>query len=104
MGRHRHGQHQNAMGHAHRVVAMGALGDARRMKVYIAGGLRSVGAMVDALGAMDGASLGGPAAAEPRLVEDMGTWYQKTVEDGDKMEFVRAVEFSAPVRVHEVSV
>ncbi|SPO01893.1 related to NADH oxidase [Cephalotrichum gorgonifer] len=48
-----------------------ALGDDRKLKVYIAGGLRSVGAMVNALKVVDGVTLGRPAAAEPRLSSDI---------------------------------
>lgn len=121
----------------------------RKIKVFVSGGLRSVGAMVNALKVVDGVSLGRPAAAEPRLpadiiegrvqgalkpveavendftmgmlvaasqisqiahgkeplnfsdqevmqtfMGDMGVWYQGVVADGDKMEFVRAVEYS----------
>ncbi|KAH7121881.1 hypothetical protein B0J13DRAFT_629008 [Dactylonectria estremocensis] len=128
-----------------------SLGRDRKMKTYIVGGLRSVGAMVKALDAVDGIAMGRPAAAEPRLpadiisgrvtgalkptdaVEadfglgmgvalaqiaqvakgeeplrhgdaatmetfgaDMGAWYQKVVQDGAKMEFIRAVEYSGP--------
>ncbi|KAK7408703.1 hypothetical protein QQX98_009119 [Neonectria punicea] len=124
----------------------------RKMKTYIVGGLRTVGAMVKALGAVDGIAVGRPAAAEPRLaddiisgrvrgalkpveaietdfgmgmgaaqsqivqvgrgrepmrlgdaevvatfVKDMGAWYQQVVQDAEKMEFVRAVEYSGPL-------
>ncbi|CAM1501195.1 Fc.00g103570.m01.CDS01 [Cosmosporella sp. VM-42] len=128
-----------------------SLGPDRKIKVFIAGGLRSVGAMVKALDVVDGVSIGRPAAAEPRLPSDiiegrvqgaikptdafendflmsmtvataqisqlgrgfeplnandpevmqtfgadMGNWYQKTVEDGDKLEYIRAVQYSGP--------
>ena len=128
-----------------------SLGPDRKIKVFIAGGLRSVGAMVKALDVVDGVSLGRPAAAEPRLSadiiegkvqgaikltdafendflmgmgvalaqisqighgkepinhndqkvmqtfsEDMGQWFQKSVEDGEKMEHVRSVQYSGP--------
>ncbi|KAK7430642.1 hypothetical protein QQZ08_002684 [Neonectria magnoliae] len=124
----------------------------RKMKTYIVGGLRTVSAMVKALGAVDGIAMGRPATAEPRLaddivsgrvqgalkpveaietdfgvwmasalsqiaqlgrgkepmrlgdeevvatfVKDMGTWYQQVVQDAEKMEFVRAVEYSGPL-------
>ncbi|KAF4955580.1 hypothetical protein FGADI_4415 [Fusarium gaditjirri] len=123
-----------------------ALDPAHKMRVFIAGGLRTVGAMVDALDVVDGVSIGRPAAAEPRLAsdiiegrvkgaiqpvemvendlgmamgvagaqfaqiakgyepldasdaevvqtfgQDMGAWYEKLVQDGDKNEFVRAI-------------
>jgi 2,4-dienoyl-CoA reductase-like NADH-dependent reductase (Old Yellow Enzyme family) len=122
--------------------------DSRRLRVYIAGGLRSTRAMVDALRVMDGVALGRPASAEPSLPdeilrngargavkpipsneeflpsmllsqaqlrqlgegfepvsgadeaamakfgEDTGAWFQKVMADGDKMEFVRAIEYS----------
>ncbi|KAK3689041.1 NADH oxidase [Podospora appendiculata] len=38
-----------------------------RTRAYITGGLRSAGAMVDALGAVDGVGLGRPACSEPDL-------------------------------------
>ncbi|KAK3317297.1 NADH oxidase [Cercophora scortea] len=38
-----------------------------RTRAYITGGLRSTGAMVDALGAVDGVGLGRPACSEPDL-------------------------------------
>lgn len=123
-----------------------------KMKTYIVGGLRSVGAMVKALDVVDGISMGRPAAAEPRLPidiiegrvqgalkpvdaveedfgmgmgvalaqisqsakgkeplkhndpeviqtfgQDMGAWFQKVVQDGDKMEYIRAIEYSGPL-------
>ncbi|KAF4450666.1 hypothetical protein F53441_6327 [Fusarium austroafricanum] len=128
-----------------------ALDPAHKMKIYIAGGLRTVGAMVDALNVVDGVSIGRPAAAEPRFASDiiegritgaiqpvemvendlgvamgvagaqfaqiakgfepldasdpevmqifggdMGVWFEKLVQDGDKNEFVRAIEYSGP--------
>ncbi|KAF5650100.1 NADH oxidase [Fusarium tjaetaba] len=128
-----------------------ALDPAHKMKIFIAGGLRTVGAMVDALDVVDGVSIGRPAAAEPRLAgdiiegrvkgaikpvemvendlgmgmgvagaqfaqiakgfepldasdaqvvqtfgQDMGAWYEKLVQDGDKNEFVRAIQYSGP--------
>ncbi|KAF5702267.1 transcriptional regulator [Fusarium globosum] len=124
-----------------------ALDPAHKMNIFIAGGLRTVGAMVDALNVVDGVSIGRPAAAEPRLAgdiiegrikgaiqptemvendlgmgigvagaqfaqiakgfepldasntevmqtfgQDMGAWYEKLVQDGDKNEFVRAIQ------------
>ncbi|KAI1017245.1 hypothetical protein LB505_001945 [Fusarium chuoi] len=48
-----------------------ALDPAHKMKIFIAGGLRTVGAMVDALDVVDGVSIGRPAAAEPRLAGDI---------------------------------
>ncbi|KAJ4247135.1 hypothetical protein NW762_013273 [Fusarium torreyae] len=126
-----------------------ALDPAHKMKLYLAGGLRTVGAMVDTLNVVDGVSIGRPAAAEPRLPSDiiegrikgaiqpnemaenelgmsmgiaaaqfaqiakgfepfdasnpeviqtfgadMGAWYEKVVQDGDKNEYVRAIQFS----------
>lgn len=44
-----------------------AMGPERKMKVYISGGLRTVGKMVDALDTFDGVSLARSAAAEPNL-------------------------------------
>ncbi|KAF5667353.1 transcriptional regulator [Fusarium denticulatum] len=128
-----------------------ALDPAHKMRIFIAGGLRTVGAMVDALDVVDGVSIGRPAAAEPRLAgdiiegrvrgaiqpvemvendlgmgmgvagaqfaqiakgyepldasdaevvqifgQDMGAWYEKLVQDGDKNEFVRAIQYSGP--------
>lgn len=130
-----------------------SLGPDRKIKVFIAGGLRSVAAMVKALDVVDGVSLGRPAAAEPQLAAaiiegraqgalkhldayeadfvmgmgiaqaqisqlgqgkepmnhndeevmktfagDMGAWYQKVVEDGEKMEEIRAVQYSGPLK------
>ncbi|KPM44536.1 hypothetical protein AK830_g1990 [Neonectria ditissima] len=127
----------------------------RRMKTYIVGGLRTVGAMVKALDVVDGVALGRPATAEPRLADDivsgrvrgalkpveaieadfglgmgasqsqisqvgqgkepmdlgdakvvetfgqdMGAWYQQVVQDGDKMEFIRAVQYSGPLAAY----
>lgn len=43
----------------------------RKTKVYITGGLRTVGAMVKALDVVDGIGLGRPAAQEPRIVNDI---------------------------------
>jgi 2,4-dienoyl-CoA reductase-like NADH-dependent reductase (Old Yellow Enzyme family) len=48
-----------------------ALGEGRKIKMYIAGGMRSAGAMVDALNVVDGVSLSRPAAWEPRLASDI---------------------------------
>lgn len=128
-----------------------ALGDGRKIKMYLAGGMRSAGAMVDALKVVDGIALGRPAAWEPRLAsdilegrvtgslkpldglaedfgigmagagaqiwqiargkeplqlndkatlahlqQDVGTWYQKTMADADKLEFSKPVEFTGP--------
>ncbi|KAI5458975.1 hypothetical protein BGZ63DRAFT_406294 [Mariannaea sp. PMI_226] len=128
-----------------------ALGEDRKIRTYIVGGLRSVGAMVKALDVVDGVALGRPATAEPRLAHDiikgkvqgalrpvemfetnfgagmglaqsqisqisqgkepirggdgqvaqtfgadMGAWYQQLVLDGEKMEFIRAVQYSGP--------
>ncbi|WAO91123.1 Oxidored-FMN domain-containing protein [Fusarium falciforme] len=128
-----------------------ALDPGHKMRTYIAGGMRSVGAMVDALKVVDGVTLARPAIAEPRLVPDiiegrvqgaikpveaietdlgiamvaaqaqlsqvgrgfepfdlsdpeafqtfgadMGAWFEKVVQDGPKMEFVRAVQYSGP--------
>ncbi|KAI7772117.1 hypothetical protein LZL87_009280 [Fusarium oxysporum] len=128
-----------------------ALDPAHKMRIFIAGGLRTVGAMVDALDVVDGVSIGRPAAAEPRLAsdiiegrvkgaiqpaemvendlgmgmgvagaqfaqiakgfepldasdtevvqifgQDMGAWYERLVQDGDKNEFVRAIQYSGP--------
>jgi len=47
------------------------LGKERKMKVFITGGLRSVGTMVRALGIVDGIGVGSLAAQEPRLAEDI---------------------------------
>ncbi|KAH6876331.1 hypothetical protein B0T10DRAFT_414533 [Thelonectria olida] len=44
-----------------------SLGVDHKLKTYIVGGLRSVGAMVKALDVVDGIAMGRPAAAEPRL-------------------------------------
>ena len=43
----------------------------RKTKVYITGGLRTVGAMVKALDVVDGVGLGRPAAQEPRIANDI---------------------------------
>ncbi|KAF5004309.1 hypothetical protein FDECE_9194 [Fusarium decemcellulare] len=122
-----------------------------KLKLYIAGGMRSVGAMVDALKVVDGVSISRPAGAEPRLPQDiiegrvkgaikpvdavevdlglamgitqaqfsqvgrgfepldasdpkvmeifggdMGQWFEKVVQDGDNMEFIRAIQYSGP--------
>lgn len=48
-----------------------ALGKDRKIKMYLAGGLRSVEGMVDALDAVDGVAIGRPAAMEPRLAHDI---------------------------------
>lgn len=48
-----------------------ALGKDRKIKLYIAGGMRSVEAMVDALNAVDGVAMARPAAMEPRLCSDL---------------------------------
>ena len=48
-----------------------ALGPERNLKLYLVGGLRSTGAMVDALKVVDGVAVGRPAAAEPRLASDI---------------------------------
>ncbi|EXM13487.1 hypothetical protein FOTG_18061 [Fusarium oxysporum f. sp. vasinfectum 25433] len=126
-----------------------ALDPAHKMRFYLSGGLRTVGAMVDALKVVDGVCIGRPAAAEPRLVSDiiegrvkgairpveiaetdlgvsmgvagahlvqiakefepfdasnpeamqsfsadMGQWYEKLVQDGDKNEFISPIQFS----------
>ncbi|KAI5860793.1 NADH:flavin oxidoreductase/NADH oxidase-like protein [Durotheca rogersii] len=42
-----------------------------RTKKYLAGGFRTLGAMVEALGILDGISLGRPATQEPRLAADL---------------------------------
>lgn len=44
-----------------------SLGKDHRLKTYVVGGMRSVGAMVRALEVVDGIAIGRPAAAEPRL-------------------------------------
>ncbi|KAJ3544918.1 hypothetical protein NM208_g2772 [Fusarium decemcellulare] len=44
-----------------------SLSSDRKMKTYISGGMRSAGAMVNALKVVDGVALGRPAAAEPDL-------------------------------------
>uniref|UniRef100_A0A0B7K1Y3 Uncharacterized protein n=1 Tax=Bionectria ochroleuca TaxID=29856 RepID=A0A0B7K1Y3_BIOOC len=41
------------------------------MKLYLSGGMRSVGSMISALDSVDGIGLGRPAAAEPRLASDI---------------------------------
>lgn len=46
-----------------------AMGPDSKMRLFIAGGLRSVGAMVGALNVVDGVSLSRPAAAEPDLAQ-----------------------------------
>ncbi|KAF4973267.1 hypothetical protein FZEAL_9366 [Fusarium zealandicum] len=126
-----------------------------KMKMYITGGMRSVGAMVDALRIVDGVAMGRPAAAEPRLPsdiiegrvqgtlrpveavendlgmsmgvagaqmaqvargfepldasdpavieafgKDMGEWFQNVVLDGDKMEYIRAIQFTGAQSVY----
>ncbi|KAM0347407.1 hypothetical protein ACHAPU_004928 [Fusarium lateritium] len=126
-----------------------ALDPAHKMKIYIAGGFRTVGAMVDALKIVHGVSIGRPATAEPRLVNDilegrvkgaiqpmemvekdlgmsmgvsgaqmaqiakgfepfdasdaevmatfggdMGAYYEKVVQDGDKNEVVGSIQYS----------
>ncbi|KAK7751117.1 hypothetical protein SLS62_006946 [Diatrype stigma] len=43
----------------------------RRTKVYITGGLRTVGAMVRALDVVDGVGIGRPATQEPRFANDL---------------------------------
>ncbi|KAF7561059.1 hypothetical protein G7046_g3060 [Stylonectria norvegica] len=48
-----------------------SLGPDRKIRAYIVGGLRSVRAIVKALDVVDGVSLGRPAAAEPRLANDI---------------------------------
>jgi 2,4-dienoyl-CoA reductase-like NADH-dependent reductase (Old Yellow Enzyme family) len=50
---------------------MAGFGPDRRIKVYLTGGLRSVGAMVKALDLVDGVALARPAAREPRLAHDI---------------------------------
>ncbi|KUJ21404.1 NADH oxidase [Mollisia scopiformis] len=47
------------------------LGAERKTKVFITGGLRSVGAMVKALDVVDGVGLARPAAQEPRLAANI---------------------------------
>jgi 2,4-dienoyl-CoA reductase-like NADH-dependent reductase (Old Yellow Enzyme family) len=47
------------------------LGVGRKTKVFITGGLRTVGAMVGALDIVDGVGLARPAAQEPRLAADI---------------------------------
>ena len=42
-----------------------------KTKSYVTGGFRTVGAMVDALGTVDGVGLARPLCAEPRLVKDL---------------------------------
>lgn len=137
-----------------------ALGESRKIKMYLAGGMRSVGAMVDALSVVDGVAVGRPAAMEPRLCsdilegrvggalkplgnidedfginmaaagaqlwqigrgkeplqlnneatvaqlqQDIGAWYQKTMADAGKLDFVQPVEFTGPeVAYGEVAV
>ncbi|KAF5679779.1 nadh oxidase [Fusarium heterosporum] len=126
-----------------------ALDPAHKMKVYIAGGFRTVGAMVNALKVVHGVSIARPAAAEPRIASDilegrvqaaiqpiemvekdlgmsmgvagaqiaqiakgfepldasnaevmatfggdMGAYYEKLVQDGDKNEFVGPIQYS----------
>jgi 2,4-dienoyl-CoA reductase-like NADH-dependent reductase (Old Yellow Enzyme family) len=46
----------------------------RKTKVFITGGLRSVGAMVKALRVVDGVGLGRPATQEPDLARDILQW------------------------------
>lgn len=46
----------------------------RKTKVFITGGLRSVGAMVKALRVVDGVGLGRPATQEPGLARDILQW------------------------------
>lgn len=48
-----------------------ALDPGHKMRTYIAGGMRSVGAMVDALKVVDGVTLARPSTAEPRIVRDI---------------------------------
>ena len=43
----------------------------RQIKVYVTGGFRTVGAMVDALSTIDGIGLGRPLCGEPRIVKDI---------------------------------
>lgn len=50
-------------------MVIDAMGPERKMKVYIAGGLRTVPIMVDSLNTFDGVSLARPAAAEPHLAD-----------------------------------
>ncbi|CAG9950946.1 unnamed protein product [Clonostachys rosea f. rosea IK726] len=120
------------------------------MKLYLSGGMRSVGPMVSALDSVDGIGLGRPAAGEPRLAsdivegraggalkpltageefplslmaagaqiwqiargkepfqlwdekvlaqleQDLGTWFGKKAEDGDKLEHTKPVEYTGP--------
>lgn len=42
-----------------------------KTKVYVTGGFRTVGAMVEALGATDGVGIGRPLCQEPRLCKDI---------------------------------
>jgi hypothetical protein len=44
---------------------------AKEIKVYVTGGFRTVGAMVDALGTIDGIGLGRPLCGEPNVVNDI---------------------------------
>ncbi|KAK2040722.1 FMN-linked oxidoreductase [Colletotrichum somersetense] len=53
------------------VKGLGDHAGARQTKAYIVGGMRSVGAMVEALDVVDGVSLGRPAAHEFRIASDM---------------------------------
>ncbi|VUC30413.1 unnamed protein product [Clonostachys rosea] len=127
-----------------------ALGPDRKMKLYLSGGMRSVGPMISALDSVDGIGLGRPAAAEPRLAsdilegrasgalkpltpgeefplsliaagaqiwqiasgkepfqlwdekvlaqleQDIGIWFGKKTEDGDKLEYTKPVEYTGP--------
>ncbi|KAB5522878.1 hypothetical protein GE09DRAFT_494598 [Coniochaeta sp. 2T2.1] len=43
----------------------------RETRSYVTGGLRTVGAMVDALGSVDGVGLGRPACTEPSVAKDV---------------------------------
>ncbi len=43
----------------------------KRTKSYVTGGLRSIGAMVDALQTVDGVGLGRPACTEPRIAKEL---------------------------------
>lgn len=48
-----------------------ALGPGRTIRLYLAGGMRSVEAMLSTLDAVDGVALARPAAMEPRLCSDI---------------------------------
>ena len=53
------------------VPALGKTAADRKTKVYVTGGLRTVGAMAKALDVVDGVGIGRPATQEPRLASDI---------------------------------